>query len=214
METVRVYRTRVRGWEGSFAYCRMRGHEQKPLGTNAPYRKHLEEYAKKYVALQQALGPEYLNDRQALIVGPGVDPAEASLLFTVFPNLARLHLLDWHEPNIDQLHKTLTQWAEQKPQYGRVKLHLSDAVNMDDVSASTLHLVQVNNVLQFVEGVDGSLPKALPLKVLDILREVKRVLVLEGYLFMLDTEESRPLSAALISFGFIKVQDHLWKRLA
>jgi len=214
MKTVSVYRARVRGWEGAFAYARMRNHPQNLLETTSDYRKRWVEYTQKYVVLEQALGAGYLNDRQALIIGPGADPTETGLLFGAFPKLARLHLLDWHEPNIDRLEEILTQWAEQQPQYGRVKLHLSDAVNMEEISASTLHLVQVNNVLQFVEGVDGSLPQVMPQKVLDILREVKRVLAPQSYLFMLGTEGSSRLSSALESLGFKKVQDNLWRSVA
>jgi len=214
METVSVYRARVRGWEGAFAYARMRNHPQNLLETTSAYRERWVEYTQKYVVLEQALGAGFLDDRQALIIGPGADPTETGLLFGAFPKLARLHLLDWHKPNIDRLEEILTQWADQQPQYGRVKLHLSDAVNMEEISASTLHLVQVNNVLQFVEGVDGSLPQVMPQKVLDILREVKRVLAPQSYLFMLGTEESPTLSAAFTYLGFNKVQDNLWRRAA
>jgi len=234
METVSVYRARVRGWEGAFAYARMRDNPQKPLKSSTPYRNRWEDYTMQFVGLHRTLGAGFLDDRQALIIGPGADPTETGLLFGAFPKLARLHLLDWHEPNIDRLEEILTQWAEQQPQYGRVKLHLSDAVNMEDISSSTLHLVQINNVLQHIEGLDGSLPRIVPQKVLDILRETKRVLVPEGCLFMLRTEvsprlfpatedsprlfhateDSPQFFSALESLGFKKVLNNLWRRVA
>jgi hypothetical protein len=235
METVRVYRAKVRGWEGALAFARMKYHPENPLESTAPYRIQWGEYTKEFASLQRALGVGYLKDRQALIIGPGADPTEAGLLFGAFPELARLHILDWHEPNIDKLEETLTQWAEQQPQYGRVKLHLSDAVNMEDLSTGSIHLVQMNNVLQYVEGIHGPLRKVIyqdsidlleeqpqkifewgpvPQKIIDIIGEIKRILVPEGYLLTLNTEKSVALSAVLRGLGFTKVQDDIWRRVA
>lgn len=206
MSIVSVYRAKARGWEDSFSYGRMKYNPNKPLENGLDYRKSWEKYVRVYVRLQQTIGAGFLNDRQALIIGPGRDPIEAGLLFGSFPRIARLHVLDWQKENVDGLEVTLTQWSEQYPQYGRTKLYLSDAANMEDISAGSIHLVQVNNVLQHIEGPVGQPPQ----KVIDILREFRRVLAPEGYLFILGKAPSELLRRS----GFAKVGAGIWRRAA
>lgn len=218
MGTISVFRAKPparEGWRTAFSYPYMRSRSPSPLEIKTPYRENWQTYVQHLARLQSAIGPGKLEGKQALIIGPGSEPIEAGLVMGAFPKLAALHMADWHEPNIDKLEETLTQWAEQQPLYDRVKLHLSDAVNLEAIPAGSIHLVYMHRMIEYVEGWGGSYPESVPQKILDIFRlGAKRVLVPGGFLFTLGLKVTPQLADALDTIGFGRLQEDIWRRVA
>jgi hypothetical protein len=177
------------------------------------YRENWQRFVKDFERLRKVVGEKYLDGKEALIIGPGPTPEEAYLLLEFFPGLSRLHLVDWHEPNIRSLEVNLDALAGGDRKYERVKLHLADAVNMAGLRPGSIHLVYLHQVVEHMEVLNGSTyPAIVTQKMLDTFREAGRVLVPSGKIFTLDTEITEGLEKALAPMGITAISADIWEK--
>ena len=168
----------------------------------------MEYFFSHFERLADVIGKSKLIGQQALIIGP--EPDEALLLQRLFPGIKQLHLVEWHEPKLDYLEQVLTGWQEKYPQFAKAQLHLADAVNMEGIPTGAVQLVHMHQVVEFIEDQEGLMtPSRVPVKVLDVFREIKRVLAPDGHLFTLESKIDGRLESSLYDMGFERVRGNL-----
>jgi SAM-dependent methyltransferase len=194
----------VRGWEAAYSYCRMTCNPRLPFIRQSDYSNRQKEFNWRlaYVIKDKRLGGQnFLSGRQALVVGPGPTPEEARLILTAFPELAGVRLVEWYKPNVEAIERNLGPDLT-----GRTEVYCADAANMDKIEKGSVHLVYMHSVIEDIEGygtpVYPNKDKAIPQKVQDIFREIKRVLALGGFIFTLGTKHTPELEGFLKGLGF------------
>lgn len=228
----------VEAWKRADSYTRMR--LQQTFEIQTPYGKEWDGFAKHLGHVVRIIGGERLSGKQALIVGPGRTAEEAILIAGTLPGLGKIHLVEWSDEAPEtrkipcyELAEHLAQVEASQEEYrkigicGKVEIHQADAVNMAGIDNDSIHLVYMRDVIEHIEGYEGAVyPKGLPQKVLDIFREIKRVLVVGGHLLTMGTMPTLELDRYLNgvhartpglkngNLGFVRVQDDLWQKAA
>lgn len=198
MDARRIHGAMFRSWLADPAYTRMRS-----FGVSTPYRGDPEYYQAHFERLMRVVGPANLDRKEALIIGPGLSPDEAALVLQAFPGLSKLHLVDWHEQNIEYLEGVFTAWEQDHPEYRKTELHLADAANIESLTKGSVRLVYMHQVIEdLLQDLDY---------VLDVFREIKRVLMDGGILFTLETKIEGKLESDLYDMGFARVQISIGK---
>lgn len=207
MDAGRIHRAMFRTWEIDPAYSRMRSFE-----VRTPYREQLPKYTAQFERLREVVKVEALNGKEALIVGPGLSPDEAVFVLGTYPGLIKLHLVDWHEPNIKYLERVFTDWEKENPEYRKTELHVADAACIETISNDSVGLVFMHQVIESLDYLDH---------VVEIFKEMRRVLAGGGVLFTLGSRIDERLKTHLNNMGFVRVpnrlglvQDDIWRKVA
>jgi SAM-dependent methyltransferase len=211
-----------------------------PFEIQTPYLEKWDYYAAQFDRLAGIVGKERLNGKRALIVGPGRSAEEAALVLWNFPGLEKILMVEWHEPNIEFVKRRLDEIekieAYRKLQIGeKVEIHQTDAANIDHeeilsggrsdnvkLPDGSVQLVYMHDVIEHIENLSGiAYPDIIPQKVLDIFREISRILAPKGHLFILDSRVTPELGKALRRMGFERAQNQaeipqadIWRKAA
>ena len=207
MDAGRIHRAMFRTWEIDPAYTRMRSFE-----VRTPYRERIQQYTVHFERLREALKVEALDGKEALIVGPGLSPDEAVFILGTYPGLSKLHLVDWHEPNIEYLKGVFTDWEKGCPEYRKTELHVADAACIETLPNASVRLVFMHQVIESLDYLDH---------VVEIFKEMRRVLAGGGVLFTLGSRIDERLEKHLNDTGFARVpnrhglaQNDIWRKVA
>ncbi len=203
---------RVRGWQNATAYTLMKNKGKFEIVS--PYRDRWKDFTEELKRLAGVIGVNSLAGKRALVVGPGRSQEEASLLLAL-PDIAEVCLVEWHPANFDYLARRVAALEKELPEFEKVKVFLADAVYMEGVDNGSVELVYMRDVIEHVENIEGqAYPQAVPQKVKDIFREIKRVLATGGYLFTPGLEVKPNLEKELWQIGLVRVQDDIWRKVA
>lgn len=122
---VTVYKPAVCFWNGNKSYREIAG--SRRIGSVSYYSEEFDSYLSLIREVLQANrnnGIEIEKVRNALVCGFGRSSEEISLMTELFPNLAEVHVVDWHEPHVDDIVKKIKN--DGKPDNLRVIVHLTD----------------------------------------------------------------------------------------
>lgn len=197
-----LFMPEVRGWEMTISYCRMVPNPRLPFGRQTDYSNKEKAFTRRlnFVIKDKLGGQDFLKGRHALVIGPGATPEEARLILKIYPELAKLLMVEWHGPNAVSIVKDL------EPELAdRTEVYCVDAANMQGIRDGSAHLVYMHSVIEDIVGYDTPAypkdPKAIPQKIQDIFREIERVLAPGGFLFTLDTKHTQELEDFLGKLG-------------
>jgi len=185
-----------------------------PVFVRSPYSEFPDHFGAEFARLRGVLGKIDFQGREALVAGCGSSAEEPLLLLDNFPNLSRVHLVDWYRPHIDRLETTLRWWSRSDPKrnYQKIEIHQANLMSLDHFKSASIALIYSRCMFENITRQDG-LPDLETMG--EIAGELKRVLVGGGIQFLLDYDPPVEAIRILENLGIYRLRSQLdiWRKV-
>jgi len=182
--------------------------------VRSPYREETGHFGVEFGRLVSVVGPRAFVGQEALIAGCGSSAEEAIMVLDSFPNLSRIHMVDWYPPHIDALERTFSVWGRTDPtrDYRKVMLHLADLAYLDGLETGSIGFVYSRFLFETLVNFNFN-PAAQ--KIMDIQREMCRVSQDRAIWYLLEYSPDEAIKDHLARLQVFKVknQDDMWIKI-